>query len=68
MRIVPQTKCVRVAPRSGLARAANASACDGGAPPSHVYTVPAALTVITIEAMLKSVQWVVERRSVLNVH
>src|SRR5438876_10677240 len=62
---VPQMKCVTAAPRRGPGRSTSESGIDGGRPPSHAYTAPAALTVITWDAMLKSSRWV-ERDGALN--
>src|SRR5262249_44914058 len=40
----------------------------GATPPSSAYTKPAALTVSTSDAMLKSVRYVSPRARTLNVH
>src|SRR6266705_4532159 len=63
---VPQMKCATAAPRRGPGRSTSESGIDGGRPPSHAYTAPAALTVIAWDAMLKSTRWV-ERDGAVNV-
>ena len=61
-----QAKCVTAAPSSGLGRSAIDSA-DDGRPPSAAYAVPAALTVVTCDAMLNSIRCV-DRDGALSVH
>src|SRR5213593_2047175 len=59
-----QRKCVTAAPTSGRATSASASGEYAGGPPSAAYAAPAAFTVMTCEAMLKSCRWVERGRDV----
>src|SRR5207247_9418386 len=59
-----QRKCVPAAPISGRAPAASASGENAGGPPSAAYAAPAAFTVMTCEAMLKSSRCVERGRDV----
>src|SRR5438093_4155108 len=67
-RAVLQMKYVVAAPTSGFGMSKKENTCCGGVPPSHVYTSPAAFTVTTSEAMLKSVLYSGDRDCVRKVH